>query len=112
VTRPSTQCQRCSSAHFYRLHEPARLVSADGQQREIDRAETLPDVAEERRIRRVAGKIYPPAARDDHESAPQRAISIERASGGKVVRPSQRDRERRRLRVLPPIEFLHAPDPR
>ena len=48
--------------HVNGLHEPARLVGADRQQRQIDRTEPLPDIAEERGVRGVAGEKDPRAA--------------------------------------------------
>ena len=77
---------RLRRIHVNGLHEPARLVRADRQQRQIDRAEPLPDVAEEGRIRGVAGEIDARAAGRQHEAAPQRAVSIERRPRGEVLR--------------------------
>ena len=39
---------RLRRIHVHDVHEPARLVRADRQQREIDRTEPVADVAEER----------------------------------------------------------------
>ena len=48
---------RLCRIHVNGLHEPARLVGADREKGQIDRTEPLPDIAKERRIRRVAGEI-------------------------------------------------------
>ena len=42
--------------HVNGLHEPARFVRANRQQRQIDRPEPLTNVAEERRVCRIAGE--------------------------------------------------------
>ena len=69
--------------HVHGLHEPARLVGADGHQGQVERTEPPADVAEERAIRGVAGEVDPRAGRLDHESAPQRTIAIEAARAEK-----------------------------
>src|SRR5207245_4992967 len=79
-------------------------------ERQVDRAEPPPDVAEERRIRGVAGEKYARFSQNQNESAPQRAISIQRAPCGEVVCGRERDRQRRSLCVLPPIELFDAAD--
>ena len=94
--------------HVYRLHEPARLIGADRQQCEIDRPETVPNVREEWRVSGVTGEVDPLRACRDDESAPQRAIAIQRPPRRKVMRGRQRDRQRRRGGRLPPIEFFDA----
>ena len=48
---------RLRRIHVNGLHEPAWLVGADRQKGQIDRAEPFSNVAEEARIRRVAGEI-------------------------------------------------------
>jgi len=40
--------------HVNGLHEPARLVSADGQERQINRTEPQPNVAKEAPIRCIS----------------------------------------------------------
>ena len=47
---------RLRRIHVNGLHEPARLVGADGQERQINRTEPQPNVVEEARIRGVAGE--------------------------------------------------------
>src|SRR5437879_4771207 len=69
---------RLRRIHVNDLHEPPRLVGADREQGQIDRTEPLPDVAEEWRIRAIAGEKYARGARHQRESTPQRAVSIER----------------------------------
>ena len=79
--------------HVNGLHEPARLVRADRQKRQIDRTEPASDVAEEGGIRGVAGEEDAGAARDQHEPTPQGAIAIEWPPRGEVLRRRQRDRQ-------------------
>ena len=98
--------------HVNGLHEPARLVRADGQQRQIDRTKPLPDLAEKRGVGTVPGEKDARAVDHQHESPPQGAVSIERTARGEVLRRGQRDRQRGRLRVPPPIEFLDPADAR
>src|SRR5512144_2615450 len=68
---------RFGGIHVHRLHEPARLVGANRQQREIDRSESPANIRKERRVGRIACEIQAEAADADHESAPQRAVTVE-----------------------------------
>ena len=64
--------------HVDVLHKPARLVGADGQQGEVDRGRALADLAEERHIAAVAGKIRCGGLHlDDREASPERAVAVE-----------------------------------
>src|SRR5438105_4988174 len=103
---------RLGRIHVNHPHEPAGLVRADRQQRQIDRPEPPADVVEEARIRRVAGEIDARAIDRDHEPAPERAIAIEQCPRGKVTRRRQRDRQPGRVCLLPPIELFDASDAR
>lgn len=53
-------------------HEPSRIISANGQERDINSPELLPQPAKNiaRAIAGVARKIDQPAGRFQHESAP------------------------------------------
>ena len=110
ASRSSVRLHRFRRIHVHGLHEPARLVRADGQQCQIDRAKPHSDVAEEGRVGRVAGEEYARAACHEHEPAPEGSVSIERISCGEVLRRRQRDRQCGGLRFLPPIELLDAPN--
>src|SRR5262245_314419 len=66
---------RLFGIHVHALHEPARLVGAYRDEREIDRTEAAADVGEEDRIGRVAGKEDPRTADGDDEPAPQGTVS-------------------------------------
>src|SRR6266566_8051742 len=48
----------------------------------------------------------------DQEATPQRAVTVEHATRGKMLRGRERDRQRRGARALPPIDFLHLTDAR
>jgi len=85
--------QRLGWIHVNRRHEPARLVGADRKQRQIAWAEPLPNLAEERAERTVACEEKARVIDREHESAPQRAIAIERRPRGEVVRRRQRNRQ-------------------
>src|SRR5262245_9938981 len=97
---------RLRRIHVNGLHEPAWLISADGQERQINRTEPLPNIAEEARVCGIAGEKDTRAICSYHESAPQSAVSIQRTPRGEMLRRRQRDRQRGGLRLLPPIEFL------
>jgi hypothetical protein len=56
--------------HVNRLHEPARLVCANRQEREIDRTQPPTDVAEKIGIGSVAGEIDADISRQHGEPAP------------------------------------------
>ena len=95
------------------LHEPARLVGADRQQRQIDRTEPLRGCrgrSARRPCRRRSRFDGRPTAQ--HETAPERAVAIERRPRGEVLRRRQRDRQRADRRLLPPVELLDASNAR
>ena len=98
---------RLCRIHVNRLHEPAGFIGADGQQCQIDRTETVSDVAKEMGICGVAGKENPRAIRAQYESAPERPIPIQRTTRREVVCRRQRDRQSTCVPLLPPIELLH-----
>src|SRR5262245_58706671 len=100
--------------HVNGPHEPARLIRTDRQKRQIDRAEPLSYIAEERRVRGVAGEINSRVAGRDLESAPERTVLVERTARREVMGGSERDRHLRCRRLLPPIQLLdpaHARPP-
>ena len=97
--------------HVNDPHEPSRLVGADGQKCEVDRAKTPPDVAEEGGICGVAREEDARALNRQQESTPQGTVSIQWTPRGKVLRRRQHDRHGGGLRLLPPIELLDSPNP-
>src|SRR5437868_11228691 len=101
---------RLRRIHVNGLHEPAWLVPPNGQERKVNRTEPEPNVAEETCIRGVAGEKDARAVYCDHESSPQRSVSIQRTPRREMLRRRQRDRHHRTLRLLPPIEFLYPAD--
>src|SRR3984957_16048891 len=62
---------RFGRIHVHRPHEPARLIGADAEHRDVGRAEAAPDVGEMRRISAVAAEIDAESAAFDHIPAPQ-----------------------------------------
>src|SRR5438105_4152321 len=80
--------------HMNGLHEPARFVCSDWQERQIDRAESQANVAKEVPISCVAGEKNALVRSDKQESAPERAISIQRTSRGEMLCRRQCDRQR------------------
>ena len=76
---------RLRRIHMDVLHEPARLVGADGQEREVYRRQAGPDLAEVGAVAGVAGVEDAPAADLDQESSPERAVTVERGAGGEVL---------------------------
>src|SRR6478735_6164490 len=55
--------------HMDRLHEPARRIRTDRQQRQVERTHPTRNLLEERRIPGVAGEIDATAPSLDHKSA-------------------------------------------
>src|SRR5205807_8747056 len=98
--------------HMDVFHEPAWLVGADREQRQIDRSEPRGNLPEMGAVAGIAGKQQTPAARLDQEPTPQRAVAVERAARGEMLRRRQRDRKRRGARALPPVELLDITDAR
>src|SRR5262249_45207312 len=72
---------RLSRVHVDVLHEPARLVRADGQKGQVDRAEAPTDFVKHRTIPGVSGKVHAPLSDIDGKPSPQRVIAIERMAG-------------------------------
>ena len=62
----------------------ARLVGADADDREIERARALSDLAEHGARRGVAAEPDLACGRSEREAAPQGAIAIERAAAGEM----------------------------
>ncbi len=96
--------------HVDVFHEPARLVGADREQREVDRPQASADLAEMRSVSGIAGEEDSASGDRDDEASPQRAIAVERAARREVLRRRQRYRERRGGRGLPPVEFFDPAD--
>ncbi len=71
---------RFGGIHVNGLHEPARFVCADWQQREINGPQALANLVEVRPIPCVSGEEDTEGAGGDDEAAPQRSIAVERAS--------------------------------
>src|SRR5689334_19655278 len=71
--------------HMNELHEPARFVSTDRQERQIDWAKSLPNVAEEASVCGVACKKDAGTRGAEQESTPESTISIQRTSGGEML---------------------------
>src|SRR5207244_11722955 len=89
------------------LQDPARLVGADREEGEIERAEPPRDFPPMRAVARVPGEQDPAPAGLDQQPAPQRAVAVEHAARREMLSGRQGDRERRGARALPPIDFLH-----
>ena len=58
-------------------------------------AKPLPNIVEERRVRRVAREIDTRVICRQHEPSPECAVAVERAAGRKVMRRRERDRHTR-----------------
>ena len=84
-----------------RLHEPARPVRADRQQREADGLESPRDLREVIAPARIAGEVHVARFRADHESAPQIAIAIGETARREMLRRNRGDDAAR----LPPVEL-------
>src|SRR5204862_2045327 len=98
--------------HVDVLHEPARLVGPDREERQIDWAQPNGDLPEMRAVARVSGGEYSVPTGLDEEPAPQRAVPIEHAPRGEVLSGRQRDREWCGARGLPPGHLLYLADAR
>jgi len=64
------RADRIIGIHVLVPHEPARLIGANGQERQIDAAESFAHLAKMPSVPGVTRKIDLPAARADNESAP------------------------------------------
>src|SRR5918994_4096435 len=92
------------------LHEPAWLIGPDGNERQIDRAEPLADLAEVGAVAGVSGMENSASLYLYKESAPECAVSVERSTGGEVLGGSDRYRQRCDARGLPPVQLLNLPE--
>src|SRR5207302_6113066 len=90
----------------------ARLIGADRQERQIDWGEPRGDLSEMRPVPGIAGKQDAARPGLDQESAPQRAVAVERAARREMLCRRQRDRKRRCARALPPVELLDVTNAR
>src|SRR5690606_12452502 len=96
---------RLFGVHVYRLHEPARCVGADGQQRQIDTAEHVRDIAEATAIAGVAGKIEPEAIDIDDPATPQRTVAVGTGAAAEMLRGHEERFTLRVRRALPPAQL-------
>src|SRR5258706_9319730 len=92
------------------LHEPARLIGADGNGGQVEAAETLADVLEVVRIAGVAAKNELKARSLDHPAAPQRLIAVVERARRPVLRRYEMEVEAETLGVVPPVVFLDIAD--
>jgi len=95
-----------------RAHEPARLVGADRNQRDVEaasgtvaRGEALVDVGEVLRVGGVAGEEQLERGREDGVAAPQRLHPVAQRSPRPVLRRREDDLDRADVRALPPVEL-------
>ena len=98
--------------HVHDAHEPAGLVRAYRQKRQIDRAEPRADLAKEIRVSRVAGEEEA-ANRHRRTKPPQSArlrsngVRAEKCCAGVSMIGNGAELDR----LLPPIQLLHASNP-
>ncbi len=104
---------RCASTASLRrqmhlAHEPLRAERANGKDGNVNAREARGDLREVRPPTGIAGEVEHRRRTLQHQSAPQRAIAIERAAPGEMLR-----RDRRHARAvaqrgaLPPVQFGH-----
>ena len=97
--------------HVLLLHEPARLVGADRQQRHVHDSATTADLRELRAVPRVAGEIHGSIGRFDHEPAPQRPIAIRQSTARPMLRGCAEHARGPYRYGLPPVELSNATEP-
>ena len=94
------------------LHEPARAISSNRNQRQVKTSKARSDLLKHRAISRVAGKINGPARAPHHPPAPMRAITVEWGPRGKMLGRHAMDfNSFGQARGLPPIHLLTALEP-
>jgi hypothetical protein len=93
--------------HMDASHEPARLVRANRNQRQVNRSQTLPDGLKERPIRGITGEEDSHTAQGKHESTPKSAIPIERSTRREMMCWRQGYRRTCRLHALPSSRRHH-----
>jgi len=91
-------------------HEPTRLVGADRQHHEIERAETFTDFFECWMQASVAGEQDPHAIRLNDPTAPQRFVAITDPARTEMLRGHAGGVERRGIDRLPPVALDHRPN--
>src|SRR5215831_10932961 len=102
---------RVRRIHVHGSHEPAWLIRADRNQREINGSAALADLVEEWHVRGIAGEVDAPLPCHEDESAPERAVAIEGSARAEMMRARERHRKPADRRRFPPIELLHCPQP-
>src|SRR5678815_1023503 len=85
----SVELQMClhgfSRIHVHGLHEPARLVRADGQQGQVDWSQPSGNLLEKPGIGRVPGEIDASLPHADGKTTPERAVAIEGSPRSKMM---------------------------
>src|SRR5258705_8949111 len=108
-TEVQVRANRVLRVHVDRPHEPARLVSADWEQRHVDRRKALPDRRELRRVAGITGEVDGDAVGSNHVAAPERTVAIPRGPGREVLCRDAGDLGTANSRALPPVEFQNVP---
>ena len=99
---------RLLGVHVDGRHEPARLVGANRDQREIDRAQPGADLGEVAAVARITREIDRLPSDPDAEASPQRSIPVAQAASREVLGRRARNRDVPDALVRPPIELGHA----
>jgi hypothetical protein len=106
---PSTDLKvggnRVLGTHMHWLHEPARLISADGENHRIEGSKVTSNLAELGVKTGVTGKENSMAADADDPPAPKGCISVPWITPGEMLRWSAPCRYRVRLTNLPPVHL-------
>ncbi len=98
---------RLLGVHVLALHEPGRIVGADGQQRRIDAGKARADLLEALEVSGVARVVDARLRAFDDEPAPQRLVGVEEPAPAPVLRGHEADAHRAHAFHVPPAE-LHA----
>lgn len=96
---------RFLGTHMYGLHEPARLISADGENRRIKRSQATSNLAELGVETRVTAKENSMAADADDPPAPKCGVSVPWITPGEMLRRSAPCRWCSRVTRLPPVHL-------
>ncbi len=98
--------------HVERLHEPAGLIGADSQHRDVGRSQPQSYVREMRRVPRIPAEIDEAASTLDHVAAPETLLPVEQAARGAVLCRYENDAQSLAdRRFVPPIELTHVREP-
>ncbi len=101
-------CARCiSRIHVHRLHEPARLICANGQNCGVERSKSRRDLTKFRMQCSVSREKNASLTKSYHPSTPQGVVPVPRIPSREVLRGGTGNRDVSQLERIPPIQLGH-----